>query len=63
VKRWLHLVAYAVRCRRARRVHRQSIERAKRLREEYTLVGAELLHALRAKADAEVHLTETIRQK
>ncbi|CAN7739696.1 hypothetical protein [Duganella sp. LjRoot269] len=63
MKRWIHLVAYTARCIRARHAHRQSIERAKHLRAEYTLLGHELLQALRAQADAQVRLTETIRQK
>lgn len=47
----------------ARYAYRQARARSKAIRDQYTLLGAELLHALRTEADAHVRMSEINNEK
>lgn len=63
MKRRLYLLGRALHRLHARYVYRQARARSKKIREEYTMVGAELLHALRAEAEANLKMHEINRKK
>jgi len=63
VKRRLHLLCRALRRLHARCAYRQARARSQRIRDNYMLLGAELLSALRAEADANLRMTNANRQK
>ena len=63
MKRRLHLLRRAIRRWHARHLYRKAHARSQRIRDEYTMLGAELLAALRAEADANLRMTHTNHQK
>lgn len=63
MRRRLHLLCRATRRWHARHLYRKAHARSLRIRDEYALLGAELLHALRAEADAHLRMTTINRQK